>query len=183
MAIQTKTNNKNMAILIISIIGINLFLAIETRQNHFISYFEKINFSFWRKFRHFPLVLILKHALANKKLAPKLHLLLPFPFLTQRRSGKEAGEAKKREGGRERGRERGQGASGVCEHGDRSAGQSSMASCGCTSGACGGRGSGGCRSGSGGLPHDSIRLAWCAFRIQTCCDESSCLFKPGGARL
>jgi hypothetical protein len=30
-----------MAILIISIIGIKLFLAIETRQNHFISYYLK----------------------------------------------------------------------------------------------------------------------------------------------
>jgi len=44
-----------MAILISSIIGIKLFLAIETRQNHFISYLKRIKKKFfWRKFRHFP---------------------------------------------------------------------------------------------------------------------------------
>jgi hypothetical protein len=45
MAIKTKNND--MAIVIISIIGINfnLFLAIETSQNHFISYFKKKSIS------------------------------------------------------------------------------------------------------------------------------------------
>ncbi len=50
-------------------------------------------------------MLISKHALANKTLVPKLHLLLPFLFLTQRRSREEAKEGRGREEGRERGRE------------------------------------------------------------------------------
>jgi len=49
MAIETKTKYKNMAILISSIIGIKLFLAIETGQNHFISYLKRIKFSFLAK--------------------------------------------------------------------------------------------------------------------------------------
>jgi hypothetical protein len=36
-----------MAILISSIIGIKLFLAIETRQNHFISYLKRIKKKFF----------------------------------------------------------------------------------------------------------------------------------------
>ncbi len=81
MAIETKTKYKNMAILFSSIIGIKLFLAIETLQNHFISYLKRIKFSFFgENFATVLEVLILKHALCEQKACSKIAFASPLFF-------------------------------------------------------------------------------------------------------